>query len=92
MMSYLYNFLSFFLIIGAATLVAAQDVVHYPKQILNLSSDVRVATNALLADKSKRQLSLVDSISLSKGLTKELYNIDIGKNTGDKKNDKKLYR
>lgn len=63
----------------------AQNTIRLPKQILNLSSDTRVATNALLADKSKRQLSLIDSESLSKGGAKELYNIDIGKNNGDKK-------
>ncbi len=63
----------------------AQNAIRYPKQILNLSSDVRIATNALLADKSKRQLSLIDSESLAKGGAKELYIIDIGKNSGDKK-------
>ena len=82
---FLYNFFSFFLIISSTTLVMAQDTIRLPKQILNLSSDVRVATNALLADKSKRQLSLIDSESLYKGGAKELYNIDIGKNNGDKK-------
>src|SRR3989344_3903421 len=65
---FLYNFFSFFLIISSTTLVMAQDTIRLPKQILNLSSDVRVATNALLADKSKRQLSLIDSESLSESI------------------------
>lgn len=63
----------------------AQNSTKYPKQILNLSSDERITTNVLLADKSKRQLSLIDIESLTKGQAKEQYNIDIGKNTGDKK-------
>ncbi len=85
MAHFLFNFFSFFLIIGLLSVAAAQDSIRYPKQILNLSSDVRVATNALLADKSKRQLSLIDSESLAKGGTKQDYTIDIGKNSGDKK-------
>lgn len=85
MVPFLYNFFSFFLIIGVLSAGAAQESIRYPKQILNLSSDARVATNALLADKSKRQLSLIDSESLAKGGTKQDYTIDIGKNSGDKK-------
>ena len=85
MVHFLYNFFSFFLIISSLSVAAAQESIRYPKQILNLSSDVRVATNALLADKSKRQLSLIDSESLAKGGTKQDYTIDIGKNSGDKK-------
>lgn len=81
----LYNFFSFFLIFCSITTALAQETIRYPKQILNLSADVRVATNALLADKSKRQLSLIDHESLAKGATKEDYVIDIGKNSGDKK-------
>lgn len=85
MVFFSYNFLSFILIVITSSSALAQNTIRYPKQILNLSSDARVSTNALLADKSKRQLSLIDSESLSKGGVKELYNIDIGKNTGDKK-------
>ena len=85
MVHFLYNFFSFLLIFASLSTAAAQDSIRYPKQILNLSSDIRVATNALLADKSKRQLSLIDSESLAKGGTKQDYTIDIGKNSGDKK-------
>lgn len=61
------------------------DKSQFPAQVLNLSSDERVSTNVLLADKSKRLLSVVDKETLQTGLTKESYNIDIGKNSGDKK-------
>ena len=57
----------------------------FPNQVLNISSDMRVATNALLADKTQRQLSVVDLKSLNEGIVREKYNIDIGKNNGDKK-------
>ncbi len=84
-MHLLYNFLSFFFILCVGPAAFAQNTFKLPKQILNLSSDSRVATNALLADKSKRQLSLIDAESLTNGLIKEQYAIDIGKNNGDKK-------
>ena len=79
-----YNFLSFFITLALSFPVFAQDNL-YPKQILNLSADERVSTNALLADKSKRQLSVIDSKCLAEGTVKEQYNIDIGKKSGDKK-------
>lgn len=85
MVSILSNFFSYFLILSISTSVLAQESIRYPKQILNLSSDIRIATNALLADKSKRQLSLIDHESLANGAIKENYSIDIGKNSGDKK-------
>ncbi len=88
MMLFLYNFLTFFLLsfpANSQTLAADGQPIMYPRQIVHLSSDPRVLTNALLADKSKRQLSLFDSASLLKGSAKEQFSIDIGKNTGDKK-------
>lgn len=84
-MSFLYNFFSLLSIFMIASTTYAQNTVLYPKQILNLSADQRIATNALLADKSTRQLSLIDIESLLKGRIKEQYTIDIGKNNGDKK-------
>src|ERR1700740_146238 len=83
-MKKLCNFLSFFITLQMAVTAIAQDNL-FPKQILNLSSDERVTTNALLADKSKRQLSVIDSKCLAEGTIKEQYNIDIGKKSGDKK-------
>ena len=94
MIAIMYNFFSLLILFSLAQIslthsamaqTNAQNSVQYPKQILNLSSDQRIATNALLADKSKRQLSLIDIESLSNGGAKEQYNIDIGKNNGDKK-------
>lgn len=85
-MVFLYNFLSLlFLSLLTASAAFSEQAPQYPSQILNLSSDERVSTNVLLADKSKRALSLLDSESLLKGNTKETYTIDIGKNSGDKK-------
>lgn len=57
----------------------------YPLQVLNLSSDPRLQSNVLLADKSKRQLNVLNLESLQQGEVSEQYNIDIGKKTGDKK-------
>lgn len=88
MMNFLSNFLSFFLILAAAATgftQQAQDEVMFPIQIINLSRDERISTNALLADKAKRQLSLMDSDSLAKGMPKVQYTIDIGKKSGEKK-------
>ncbi len=84
-MFFLYNFFSVLTIVGFANSAIAQNTARYPKQVLNLSADLRIATNALLADKSKRQLSLIDLESLTHGRSKEQYTIDIGKNNGDKK-------
>lgn len=85
MMFFLYNFFSFLIITSFTGIAFAQETIRYPKQILNLSADKRIATNALLADKTKRQLSLIDLEGLKTGQIKEQYTIDIGKNTGDKK-------
>jgi murein L,D-transpeptidase YafK len=90
MMFFLYNFLSIFLILGSVSTGFAQDTAslpsaQYPKQILNLSTDPRIQTNALLADKSKRKLTLIDQAGLATGHIKEQYTIDIGRKTGDKK-------
>ena len=88
MMIFLSNFFSLLLIclwLSPVSAQKSQPLTHYPKQVLNLSSDQRIAANALLADKSKRQLSLIDLESLNKGQAREQYSIDIGKNNGDKK-------
>lgn len=87
MMSFLYNFLPFLFVFALdANAHTGQGMIStYPKQILNLSSDARIATNALLADKAKRQLSIIDAESLLRGAPKEQYKIDIGKKSGDKR-------
>jgi murein L,D-transpeptidase YafK len=82
-MTILFNFLTGIILIFSVSFAHAQPIL--PRQILNLSSDERVTTNALLADKSQRELSVIDFKSFTEGIVKERYNIDIGKNTGDKK-------
>ena len=83
-MKILSNFLSFFIAFILSFSAMAQDIL-FPRQILSLSTDERVSTNALLADKSKRQLSVIDQKCLADGTVKEQYSIDIGKKSGDKK-------
>ena len=89
----MFNFLSLTLSLFCAFSVFAEDSAQpkFPKQVLNLSADERVRTNALLADKNDRQLNVVDLPSLNEGKSLETYNIDIGKKSGDKKkrNDKR---
>lgn len=84
MMNILYNLFSLLILSSFADQGSSSGNIHYPKQILNLSADSRIATNVLLADKTTRILSLIDLDSLINGRIKEQYNIDIGKNNGDK--------
>ena len=89
-MTKMLNFLSLIFTLFLAQRTLADDLKPlFPSQVLSISSDLRVATNALLADKSQRRLSLVDFRVLTDGVVKDFYNIDIGKNNGDKrkKND-----
>lgn len=88
-MKFLFNFLSFsfVLVVGLSSQAQGevQEKPQRPKQILNLSSDERIATNGLLADKSQRELSVIDLESFQSGKIKDKYTIDIGKNSGDKR-------
>lgn len=95
-MNLLFNFLTCISVVFIASTAHSQatqnskqsappPTISLPKQVLNISNDPRVTTNALLADKAQRQLSLIDLKSLVDGVVRETYNIDIGKNTGDKK-------
>lgn len=93
MTNFLFNFLSGLLVVSISLTSWAQEnsapipttSAQYPMQVINLSSDERIATNALLADKSKRKLTVIDQECLTNGSIKEQYTIDIGKKTGDKK-------
>jgi len=82
-MKFLFNFLTSLFLIFSAGFAHAQLIL--PRQVLNLSSDERVSTNALLADKSQRQLTVINNKNFIDGSFSEKYNIDIGKNNGDKK-------
>lgn len=84
MMNILYNLFSLLILSSFAQQGTPPGNIHYPKQILNLSADSRISTNVLLADKTKRVLSLIDLDSLNNGRIREQYTIDIGKNNGDK--------
>ena len=81
------NFLSIIslLLFSGRTFAESAGVLRFPKQILNISSDERVKTNTLLADKDERKLSVIDHESLAGGRIRDSYNIDIGKKSGDKK-------
>lgn len=83
MMKQLDRFLT--LIIFFASLAAsAQEAIQLPIEILSLSSDERLSTTVLLADKTKRKLSVFDLASLQANQAKQQFDIDIGKNDGPK--------
>jgi murein L,D-transpeptidase YafK len=81
------NFLSIVSLLFLSEIGFSEPAVttKFPKQILNISSDERVKTNTLLADKDERKLSVLDYEGISIGRIKDSYNIDIGKKSGDKK-------
>lgn len=62
----------------------AEDAVQIPIEILSLSSDQRLSTTVLVADKAKRKLSVFDRASLDSFQVKQQFDIDIGKNEGPK--------
>lgn len=66
-------------------------VVKRPSEILNLSEEKLIQTNALLADKTSRQLYMMQNSNFSSGQTDSVFDIDIGKNDGNKtkRDDKK---
>ncbi|MBC7465788.1 MAG: L,D-transpeptidase family protein [Bdellovibrio sp.] len=75
-------------------IVAPQDssgVIKRPSEILNLSEEKLIQTNALLADKTSRQLYMMQNSNFSSGQTDSVFDIDIGKNDGNKtkRDDKK---
>lgn len=62
----------------------AEESFNLPIEILSLSSDQRLSTTVLIADKTKRKLSVFDKPSLDANKFKEQFDIDIGKNDGPK--------
>lgn len=84
----------FFLIIPFLALhshAQTTDVVKRPAEVLNLSEDKNIQTNALLADKTSRQLYMMQISNFNLGQTDSVFDIDIGKNDGNKtkRDDKK---
>lgn len=63
---------------------SAEEAFQLPTEVLSLSSDQRLSTTVLLADKSKRRLSVFDRASLEANQVKQQFDIDIGKNDGPK--------
>lgn len=63
---------------------SAQEAIQIPIEILSLSSDQRLSTTVLVADKAKRKLSVFDRASLDAFQVKQQFDIDIGKNDGPK--------
>jgi murein L,D-transpeptidase YafK len=63
----------------------------FPLEVLSLSSDERLSTTVLVADKTKRKLTVFDKSSLDANQLLQQYDIDIGKNGGPKvsRNDQK---
>lgn len=62
-----------------------------PIEILSISSDARLSSTVLIADKTKRKLSVFDKTSIDASQFKQQFDIDIGKNDGPKvkRDDKK---
>ncbi len=56
-----------------------------PLEVLSISSDARLSTHVFIADKASRKLSVFDRASLETGSAYQQFDIDIGKNDGDKK-------
>ena len=65
--------------------------IKLPVEVLNLSEEKAIQTNALLADKTSRQLYMLQGSNLTAGQTDSVFAIDIGKNDGNKtkRDDKK---
>ena len=61
-----------------------EAVVQLPLEVLALSSDDRLSTTVILADKTKRKLTVFDKASLDSNQFKQQFDIDIGKNEGPK--------
>ena len=79
----------FFALLFTATLSAQE--IQLPLQVLALSADQRLSTTVLIADKTKRKLSVFDKASIDANQFKQQFDIDIGKNDGPKikRNDKR---
>lgn len=86
-----------FIFLSASALVAQEIIADkeiaalLPSEVLQLSDDKNITTNAFLADKTKRQLYIVQTSTLDQSQFHSVFDIDIGKNDGNKtkRDDKK---
>ncbi len=79
-------------LLSSLTVYAADDANKtHPLEVLAISSDPRLSPNVIVADKTKRKLSVFDRPSLETGTPRQQFDIDIGKNEGPKtkRDDKK---
>lgn len=85
------SFFIFFCTVFIPLSLFADDTKKFPLEVLSISSDERLSSHVIIADKTKRMLSVFDKQSLEAGQTKEQFDIDIGKNDGNKtkRDDKK---
>ncbi len=69
----------------------SEDKKLLPLEVLSISSDARLSSTVLIADKTERKLSVFDLSSIQQEQAKQQFDIDIGKKDGNKtkKNDKK---
>ncbi len=74
----------FFIFIFASISVAAQESSTLPFEVLSISTDQRLSSTVLIADKTKRKLSVFDKDSIEANKFKQQFDIDIGKNEGPK--------
>ncbi|MFZ3229749.1 MAG: L,D-transpeptidase family protein [Pseudobdellovibrio sp.] len=76
---------------SAIAMAQTETDIQRPSEVLNFSDDADIQTNALLADKTSRQLYMMQISNFNLGKTDSVFDIDIGKNDGNKtkKDDKK---
>lgn len=84
------DFTFFFIALLFTATLSAQEI-QLPLEVLALSADQRLSTTVLIADKTKRKLSVFDKASIDANQFKQQFDIDIGKNDGPKikRNDKR---
>ena len=81
--------IQFFTLVGHTQGTSAEDLA--PAEVLLLSEDPAIATNAFLADKTARKLYIIQTTNVNLNPMATAFDIDIGKNDGNKtkRDDKK---
>lgn len=85
------NFFLIVLLFASSVYAQTPEAIKRPAEVLNLSPEQLIQTNALLADKTSRQLYMMQLSNFNLGQTDSVFDIDIGKNGGNKtkRDDKK---